>query len=102
MVFGPTILAYFIVSVDHRGLGLALYGVCVAGAAYPLHLFESFRGWPAIAKVALVLSPVLVGSGLVWPAFLLGYWIMLVAGAYGVLTAVAGFALNRTNIKVPS
>jgi hypothetical protein len=98
LVYGPTILFYAIILVDHDGRPLA-----VAAAVYAFFIFAAWRKqlsgdfsiWPVIPRVALISGPTLLLIGIFLRAVSapLAYWMLIPAGACTLLVMVAGFGI---------
>jgi len=99
VVYGPTTAAYGLFVVHYDWLALGLYLVFMLGARFWLGLFDRLNKWPTISRIALFAGPVYLASGFLFPADVIGYWVLLPAALYTTLAIAGGVTLRKANIE---
>ena len=94
VVFSPTIMAYFLLTVRFVLWGVVLYAVSLL-VAYKMNLLEQLKNWPLTSRAALFSGVALITVGIYCSTQQPSYLMAIPALAYTVLSIVGGFALTK-------
>ena len=99
VVNAPTLVAYGLAMVHYKWTAVAIVVFFLWAAVLQLHLFHTFKRWPTISKLAVLLAPALIALGFFLPIDAIGWWVMAPAVSFGIIAYVGRVALRRANIE---